>query len=131
MKTEAIPTEPHHVKKFCDCGGEYIATGMVLTSYPAQYPHECDKCGGKVTLDFPYPTIMHIPKQAQKPGNTLTDAEAMEEMHSIHAKCRVQDPDGWYCNRRKGHKGEHIACGSRVHSRWPQDEQAHNAPEGV
>jgi hypothetical protein len=30
----------------CDCGGEIIRTdGGVRLSNPAQYPHECNKCG--------------------------------------------------------------------------------------
>lgn len=30
----------------CDvCGGHMISTGVCLTSYPAQYPYKCEKCG--------------------------------------------------------------------------------------
>ena len=30
----------------CDvCGGYMISTGACLTSYPAQYPYKCEKCG--------------------------------------------------------------------------------------
>lgn len=32
-------------RKFCDCGGEMVPDGMVLTSYPPHYSHTCNKCG--------------------------------------------------------------------------------------
>lgn len=39
-------TEPTKVteKKFCDCGAELEYEGIVLTSYPPQYPYTCTRC---------------------------------------------------------------------------------------
>lgn len=36
---------------------ELKATGYVLTSSPAQYPHYCPKCDYKVNLDASYPRM--------------------------------------------------------------------------
>lgn len=45
----------------CDCSkcnkGQYRPTGISLTSCPAQYPHECNKCGDKRTFLKIYPLI--------------------------------------------------------------------------
>jgi len=42
----------------CD-EGQMMATGMVLTSFPAQYPHVCDDCGHKETYKNSYPFIKY------------------------------------------------------------------------
>lgn len=34
------------VRLYCNnCGNEIASTGVVLTSYPEQYPYECPNCG--------------------------------------------------------------------------------------
>ena len=38
-----------------DCDGEMLSTGVMLTSDPPQYPHECNKCGESKTFDKVYP----------------------------------------------------------------------------
>lgn len=47
------------VKQICDeCGkGEMKYQGMVLTSWPAQYPHVCPKCGHTARYGCIYPKI--------------------------------------------------------------------------
>lgn len=49
-------TETYIVKEVCECGGEFVFDGIVLTSYPPKFPHTCNKCGKKVTLDRQYPS---------------------------------------------------------------------------
>ena len=42
----------------CDvenCTGKMISTGIMLTSYPAKYPHVCNICGVEVTFNRKYP----------------------------------------------------------------------------
>jgi hypothetical protein len=39
------------VKLICDCGGEYVHNGIVLTSNPPQYPHVCAGCGHTEVLE--------------------------------------------------------------------------------
>ena len=47
MKEVKKEVKTYIVHAMCDCGGEYLPTGMALTSHPVQYPHVCDKCGDK------------------------------------------------------------------------------------
>lgn len=53
-KIKVVPFEVH---QYCECGGEFIPTGLVLTSYPPQYPHACNKCDKRETFKKSYPTI--------------------------------------------------------------------------
>lgn len=49
----------------CDkCGGEMVSTGTVLTSYPARYPHACNKCKTNTVIiqGYSYPSIDFITK---------------------------------------------------------------------
>jgi len=46
-------------KLFCDCGGEMVATGFMLSSNPAQFPHICTECGASenvIGTSYPRPT---------------------------------------------------------------------------
>ena len=50
-----------HMK--CDqCGeGFMVMDGdIVLTTYPAQYPHKCNKCGYRKTFDRMYPFHKYV-----------------------------------------------------------------------
>lgn len=49
-------TETYIVKEMCECGGEFVFDGIVLTSYPPKFPHTCNKCGKTVHLDRQYPS---------------------------------------------------------------------------
>lgn len=40
---------------FLTIGGSMISTGIMLTSYPAKYPHVCNICGVEVTFNRKYP----------------------------------------------------------------------------
>jgi len=40
--------------------GKMIPTGMVLSSYPPQYPHVCNKCGSTTNLKETYPTTRFV-----------------------------------------------------------------------
>ena len=54
VKTEV---KTFRVKLKCDCGGDMIYNGMVLTSNPPLYPHICDKCEARVNRRNKYPMI--------------------------------------------------------------------------
>lgn len=41
--------------------GTLHPTGMVLTSYPAQYPHKCSKCSYMETFLEKYPKLSYEP----------------------------------------------------------------------
>lgn len=41
----------------CECGGEFIPTGMVYTCNPPLYPHVCNKCGSSENFKHSYPYI--------------------------------------------------------------------------
>jgi hypothetical protein len=70
----------------CDkCGvGHYRSTGVTLTSYPAQYPHRCDKCDGHKTFLCIYPTTVHVP--VEEPFDAVawaanTNADPLVQQH--------------------------------------------------
>lgn len=48
--------EIYIVNEMCECGGEFVFDGIVLTSYPPKFPHTCNKCGKTVHLDRQYPS---------------------------------------------------------------------------
>lgn len=51
------------VEMICDeCKeGKMIPTGVTLCTYPARYPHECEKCGHKTNYYFRYPFHKLVP----------------------------------------------------------------------
>jgi hypothetical protein len=56
MKEIKTPVYNYVVRATCECGGEFEPTGVVLRSYPPQYPHKCNKCGKEEVFrkQFPY-----------------------------------------------------------------------------
>lgn len=52
--------QPKRIDMICpQCGhGRMRSDGTVLTSYPAQYPHECNACGFIETYYVSYPYIV-------------------------------------------------------------------------
>lgn len=40
--------------------GQMLPTGVVLTSYPEQYQHKCDKCGHVEVFYKCYPVIDYV-----------------------------------------------------------------------
>ena len=50
------------LKYMCSCGGEMIATGKLLTSYPPLYEHQCSKCGIIENLNTSYPCLIMAEK---------------------------------------------------------------------
>lgn len=63
MEKMYTDVKPVKVTMQCDCGGTFVrsADGFVLTTYPPQYYHECDKCSQRVPFDRVYPHIEYIP----------------------------------------------------------------------
>lgn len=57
-----IKVETILVRKYCDCGGEMIPNGGVLSTYPPSYSHDCDKCGYRECYSERYPIIKYIEK---------------------------------------------------------------------
>lgn len=51
------PVRLERVVMQCDCGGEMCPTGLVLTSMPPQYPHECGQCHKRETYTSRYPMM--------------------------------------------------------------------------
>ena len=52
-----IEVKTYIIKKFCECGGEMLPNGCVLTTYPPMYSHDCDKCGKRACYDNEYPKM--------------------------------------------------------------------------
>jgi hypothetical protein len=62
MKPRETPMQPVRIEAGCDkCDGTLVFDGIVLTSYPPQYPHTCDRCGWRNNLREHYPTIEYRP----------------------------------------------------------------------
>jgi hypothetical protein len=51
----------------CDCGEEYTQDGVVLASYPPQYPYTCHKCGSKTCEDQHYPKVRYEEAERNDP----------------------------------------------------------------
>lgn len=61
MIEKRVEVKTYIVKAICEnCDGEYVYNGNVLTTYPAQYGHTCQKCGHHITLDCCYPTTEYV-----------------------------------------------------------------------
>lgn len=45
------------VRKLCNCGGEMLPNGLVLSSYPPKYSHTCNKCGNVEAYWDRYPKV--------------------------------------------------------------------------
>lgn len=62
MAEITINLKPVKIDYECDkCkAGRYAFSGIVLTSYPPQYPHVCDECDDKKTFNVKYPYIKYI-----------------------------------------------------------------------
>lgn len=55
-----VPLDGFKRHMICDCGGEYIATSVVLDSYPPQYPHVCSECYKQTSFDRSYPCVVYV-----------------------------------------------------------------------
>jgi hypothetical protein len=77
MSEKVTPVQTVLVDYVCDsCGeGEMRPTGLVIDTYPQQYPHFCSKCGTGKTFPVTYPMVRHIAQGEWKPaeaGKTFT-----------------------------------------------------------
>lgn len=54
-----MPVTAVQVALKCDCGCEMWPTGVVLTSFPEQYPHRCSGCGRVENHLSRYPRVEH------------------------------------------------------------------------
>lgn len=62
MDTKMVKADVYLEYKTCDCGGEFERHGnIVLSSYPPQYPHRCNKCGNTKSFTNVYPRIIYKP----------------------------------------------------------------------
>ena len=57
MKLVKSDIKPMMVRAMCECGGEFKPNGIVLTTYPEQYPHKCDRCGKLDVFYCEYPKV--------------------------------------------------------------------------
>jgi len=59
MAETSKPMVAHQLDYACDACGQGVmkSTGVVLASYPAQYPHRCSECGSASTFHKQYPCI--------------------------------------------------------------------------
>lgn len=57
MEKKETEIRVFRVKMFCDCGGEMLPTGVILSSCPPQFPHQCSLCGMRATYDSSYPHL--------------------------------------------------------------------------
>lgn len=46
-------------KLYCECGGQMLPYGYVLTTHPPQYPHKCEQCGKTTIESQPFPRITY------------------------------------------------------------------------
>lgn len=64
MAEKEIEVKTFRIHYYCDeCeDGELLPTGMLLSSWPPQFPHACNKCAAnKIFSDKRYPIILTRP----------------------------------------------------------------------
>jgi predicted RNA-binding Zn-ribbon protein involved in translation (DUF1610 family) len=61
MAEKKVEVRTYHVDYICDkCGEGFMrSTGMMLDSYPPQYPLKCSECGHEQTFSKCYPVVGH------------------------------------------------------------------------
>lgn len=47
----------HEAHNLCECGGEFVSTGIVIDTYPPIYPHQCNKCGERRNMEGLFPNV--------------------------------------------------------------------------
>ena len=57
--------KPQRYVAVCPCGGEYEFTGLVLTSNPPLYVHECCRCHLRTNLKSVSPEVRYEQKEVQ------------------------------------------------------------------
>jgi hypothetical protein len=57
MIEKQFRVETYKVRAFCECGGEFIATGLVQTCNPPNYQHQCQKCRRTSYSEKRFPSI--------------------------------------------------------------------------
>lgn len=57
--------KPHRWVAVCPCGGDYEFTGLVLTSNPPLYVHECCRCHLRTNLKSISPEVRYEQKEVQ------------------------------------------------------------------
>ena len=57
MKKVKKEVKAYMICAICECGGEYEYPGHMLTTWPAQYAHICNRCGKVGTFLSVYPKI--------------------------------------------------------------------------
>ena len=57
--------KPQRYVAVCPCGGEYEFTGLVLTSNPPLYVHECHRCHLRTNLKSISPEVRYEQKEVQ------------------------------------------------------------------
>ena len=56
MEYKKSPAQLFVVRAYCDCGTEFLRTGMALMSNPALYELDCPACGIRYNFPKSYPT---------------------------------------------------------------------------
>ena len=68
---EKYKVQTYEIDYKCDvCGkGRYRPTGIVLTSFPIQYPHRCNFCGAEMNVrehTYPYTVVEKVIKEVSE-----------------------------------------------------------------
>lgn len=67
MIEKRITAQAYKVVAGCECGGELKSTGVMKTSFPAQFAHVCNTCGKAEYLLGAYPRMEFVSED----GSTL------------------------------------------------------------
>lgn len=57
MKEVKEEVKVFRIHMYCECGGEMLPTGNVLSCWPERYSHQCNKCGSIDSYIDKYPKI--------------------------------------------------------------------------
>lgn len=92
MPIEVSPMKSVQIDYKCDyCGSGYMRpTGIMLTSYPPQFPHRCNKCGVSMTFVEEYPIARYVADELETVTQEQFDA-AIDITPGLTVKTMVFD----------------------------------------
>jgi len=54
-----IEVKTYRERLYCECGGEMLPTGMIYSTMPPQYPHQCQVCGAQAIAPDSFPRVVY------------------------------------------------------------------------
>lgn len=115
-------------KTRCKCGGRrFVVDGMVLLTYPAQYPVECEFCGERsTTREDELISLVDMMTEPTNQWNSLATSSTDECKHTFEIKL-VNGRYVTYCTKC-GKIGDNVSVGIDLSCKQPVIEHLDTIP---